>query len=138
IGTWPWRQEVRANSSDAEGEMSTDDMDDAGQLDGDRKTVAALVAAGDPLTKARTVDHWIYFSSQPGRDHFISEVTALGFNVTDTRDDADPPNIHCVCVSRVDHVDLESIHRVVMSLFAAAQRYSGDYDGWECPVETDE
>jgi hypothetical protein len=118
--------------------MSANDLDDAGQLEGDRKTVAALVAAGDPLTKPRQVDHWIYFPTSTGRDAFTSEATELGFTVTNTHDEAEPPNHHCVCVSRVDRVDLQSIHRVVMTLFAAAKRNSGDYDGWECPVETDE
>jgi hypothetical protein len=37
----------------------------------------------------------------------------------------------------VDHVDLESIHKVVMMLFAAARRHAGNCDGWECRVETD-
>jgi hypothetical protein len=36
-----------------------DAEDDAPQLEGDRKTVEALRAHGDPLTKARQVDHWI-------------------------------------------------------------------------------
>jgi hypothetical protein len=34
------------------------DDDEAAQLAGDRKTVASLIAQGDPLTKARPVDHW--------------------------------------------------------------------------------
>lgn len=112
----------------------TDD-DDAAQLEADRQTVASLVAHGDPLTEPRPVDHWIYFATAEARDGFVDEVVPLGFSVADTHDDAGPPNPFCACVSRVDHVDLESIHRAVMTLFAAAKRHAGDYDGWECPVE---
>lgn len=114
----------------------TDDEEDAAQLEGDRETVAALVAHGDPLTKARPVDHWIYFATAEARDRFVDEVISLGFSLTDTNADGNAPIPYCACVSRVDHVDLESIHRVVMTLFAAAKRHDGDYDGWECPVET--
>ena len=113
----------------------SDDDDDAAQLEGDRKTVASLLALGDPLTKARLVDHWVYFATAAARDRFLDEVVRLGFTVADAHDEGKGPNPSCACVSRVDHVDLESIHRVVMTLFAAAKRHAGDYDGWECPVE---
>jgi Regulator of ribonuclease activity B len=114
----------------------SDVEDEAAQLEGDRKTVEALRAHGDPLTKARQVDHWIYFPTAKGRDAFVDEVEPLGFSV-DTDDDGKEPNRYCAYVSRVDHVDLASIHKVVMTLLAAAQRHAGEYDGWECPVETD-
>lgn len=114
--------------------MSADDDDDAEQLEGDRKTVEALIGQGDPLTKARQVDHWIYFATAKSRDHFVDEVGRIGFSV-DAHDDGNEPNPFCARVSRVDHVDLASIHRVVMTLVIAAKRYAGDYDGWECPVE---
>jgi hypothetical protein len=113
----------------------SDEDDDAAQLEGDRKTVEALIAHGDPLTKARPVDHWIYFATSKSRDGFLDEVRHLEFRVANVNDDGNEPNPFGACVSRVDHVDLESIHRVVMILFAAAKRHAGDYDGWECPVE---
>lgn len=87
-------------------------------------------------TKARQVDHWIYFPTATSRDAFVDEVEPLGFSV-DTDDEGKDSNPYCAYVSRVDHVDLVSIHKVVMTLFAAAKRHGGDYDGWECPVETD-
>jgi hypothetical protein len=110
--------------------------DEAAQLAGDRQTVEALIAHGDPLTKARQVDHWIYFPTAKDRDAFVGEVKPLGFSAN-THDEGDEPNPHCACVSRVDHVDLVSIHKVVMTLFAVAKRHTGDYDGWECPVEAE-
>jgi regulator of RNase E activity RraB len=110
--------------------------DDAVQLDADRRTVRALEVHGDPLTKARQVDHWVYFATAKGRDRFVKEVTQLGFRVDD-KYRADAPKSFCARVSRVSHVDLESIHRVVMTLFVAAEQYDGEYDGWGCPVETE-
>jgi hypothetical protein len=38
----------------------------------------------------------------------------------------------------VTPVDLASIHRVVLTLVAAAHRHAGEYDGWESPVESAE
>jgi hypothetical protein len=114
--------------------MISDD-EDAAQLEGDRQTVAVLVANGDPLTKARPVDHWIYFATPQDRDRFVDEVRSLGFRLTDRHAEGTAPNPYCACVSRTDHVHLESVHSVVMTLFAAAKRHAGDYDGWECPIE---
>ena len=113
----------------------SDAEDEAEQLEGDRKTVEALIAHGDPLTKARQVDHWIYFPTARARDAFGAEIEPLRFGA-ETDDGGNDPNPHCARVSRVDHVDLASIHKVVMTLFAAAKRHGGDYDGWKCPVET--
>lgn len=113
----------------------TDDDDDPAQLEGDRKTVAALVAHGDPLTKARPVDHWSFFETVENRNKFVDEVVPLGFQLVETHADGRQPRPFCARVVRVDHVDLESIHRVVMTLFRAARRHDGEYDGWECPVE---
>lgn len=115
----------------------SDDLDDSEQLEGDRQTVASLIAAGDPLTKARQVDHWIYFPTAAARDRFLGEVFPLGFSLDDAHDEGDPPLPSLARVMRVDQVDLASIHAVVMTLFTAAQRHGGDYDGWECPVEVD-
>ncbi len=116
----------------------TDDDDHPSELEADRLTVAALVAEGDPLTKARQVDHWSFFPTADARDRFIAEVAPLGFTASDTDAEGEPPNTFCAYVSRVDHVDLESIHRVVMTLFRAAERHGGEYDGWECPVKASE
>lgn len=113
----------------------TDDNDEAAQLEGDRKTVDALIAHGDPLTKARPVDHWVYFGSASARDRFLADTEALGFSATDVHDDGAEPEPFCAHVTRVDRVDLESIHRVVMTLVVAAKRCGGNYDGCECPLE---
>lgn len=115
--------------------MTVDDDYDA-QLEGDRKTVAALAAEGDPLTKPRLVDHWIYFDTANTRDRFVDEVARLGFTITDTHGGAPPPNRFYAKVSSVTPVDLESIHGIVRTMVAAAQRNAGEYDGWESPVET--
>lgn len=110
----------------------TDDDDDAAQLEGDRQTVAALAAEGDLLTKPRQVDHWAYFPIAEARDQFIDEVVTLGFSASDIDDGGSAPDRFCACVSRVDPVDLESIHCVVMILFRAAKRHAGEYDGAPC------
>lgn len=125
---------VRRNEKNS---MTNDEDDDLGQLEGDRLTVATLAQRGDPLTKPRQVDHWAYFPTAAARDRFVEEVIPLGFTTSDADSVGQAPNPFCACVSRVDPVDLESIHRVVMTLFRAAKRHAGDYDGWECPVEAD-
>ncbi len=95
---------------------------DAEQLEADRKVVAALARHGDPLITPRPVDHWIYFATAADRAHFLDEVVVLGFSAYDADEQEQAP--YCAQVTRVDPVDLESIHRVVMTLVAAGSRLS--------------
>lgn len=114
--------------------MGNEDDALATHLAGDRKTVAALAAEGDPLTTPRHVDHWSYFPTARDRDGYVDDVAALGFLLTERHDQAPPPNRYCAYVRRVDAVDLDAIHAVVTTLFQAARRHRGEYDGWECPI----
>ncbi|MDX2088420.1 MAG: DUF695 domain-containing protein [Kofleriaceae bacterium] len=104
----------------------------------DRRVVDVLQDHGDRLSTPRRVDHWIYFRSSESRQAFIEAATPLGFALQGSSDHDDSARPFGVQMFRTDAVDLEHIHSVVMELFALAQRHTGDYDGWECPVEADE
>jgi hypothetical protein len=119
----------------------------------DRGVVDSLAKHGDPLTKARRVDHWIYFTNDGQITAFIVAAKALGFEIqepvssteNDTErqsddDQSDPEQKDGdfslnVQIHRVDHVELGKIHEVVMNLYDLAKEHGGDYDGWETSVE---
>lgn len=101
-----------------------------------RRVVDQLEKGGDKLTKAREVDHWLYFKTEKDRETFISKIKTEGFSIVDKDFDkslgALPFRLH---IKRVDKVDLESVDIYVIHLWELATECNGDYDGWETSVE---
>ena len=53
------------------------------------------------------------------------------------RPPADEVGQYAAVAIRRDHVDLESIHAVVVELIGLADTWRGTYDGWETSVEAE-
>jgi regulator of RNase E activity RraB len=92
---------------------------------------------GDPLKRPRRVDHWIYFEVASRRDAFVQAALDDGYEVESAHEDATSERRFCAQLHRVDSVELEEIHDVVMSLMELAEEHDGEYDGWETSVERD-
>jgi regulator of RNase E activity RraB len=102
----------------------------------DRRVVEVLEEKGDVLRLPRRVDHWAYFPTADSRNAFVGDVAREGFVVEQTIDDANGNVKFNARVHRVDPVELEHIHDVVMLLVGLAEKHDGDYDGWETSLET--
>ncbi|UUZ84777.1 ribonuclease E inhibitor RraB [Paenibacillus sp. P26] len=96
-----------------------------------RHVVDKLREHGDSLKQARTVNHWVYFSSAESRDLFKEKVRKDGFRM---EDEAVQDGKHSLIISRKDYADLHSISGVTDYLVNAAQAFDGEYDGWESKV----
>ena len=101
-----------------------------------RRVVDQLEKGGDKLTKAREVNHWLYFKTTKDRETFLSKIKTEGFSIVDKDFDislgALPYRLH---IKRVDKVDLESVDIYVIHLWELSTECNGDYDGWETSVE---
>jgi uncharacterized protein (TIGR01619 family) len=101
-----------------------------------RRVVDNLEKNGDPLTKARQVDHWIYFKTDGDRTDFLKKIEPLKFDIVSGDEKTSfgdfPFKLH---ISRVDNVDLDSVDDYVLDLWKYANECNGDYDGWETSVE---
>jgi regulator of RNase E activity RraB len=101
-----------------------------------RRVVDQLEKGGDKLTKAREVDHWLYFKTEKDRETFLLKIKTEGFSIVDKDFDNSlgtlPYRLH---IKRVDKVDLESVDIYVIHLWELATECNGDYDGWETSVE---
>jgi regulator of RNase E activity RraB len=100
----------------------------------DRQLVEQLIEAGDPLTPAREVAHYLYFNSTEGRETFVEVVTALGFVVSDRSEQSEEDHPHALRITRDDPVVMDHIHNVTRDLLSHAAPEGGIYDGWECEV----
>jgi len=100
-----------------------------------RRVCEALEHHGDPLTEAREIDHWSHFPDQSTAHAYLTETKALGFQVRSQAMATDGPLPHSIQVWRADVPSYQNIDSITLSLYEAAARHGGDYDGWECPVE---
>jgi len=101
-----------------------------------RRVVDNLEKNGDLLTKARQVDHWIYFKTDSDRTDFLKRIEPLKFDIVSGDEKTSfgdfPYKLH---ISRIDKVDLDSVDDYVLDLWEFANECNGDYDGWETSVE---
>lgn len=101
-----------------------------------RRVVDNLEENGDPLTKERQVDHWIYFNTKEDRESFLSKIKGEGFEIINQDFDSEssdrPYSLH---IARVDKVDIDSVNDYILNLWELAEECNGDYDGWETSVE---
>ncbi len=100
----------------------------------DRQLVEQLIEAGDTLTAAREVAHYLYFNTADGREQFADVAQTLGFEISNRGEQPDEDHPHAVRITRQDPVVMDHIHNVTRDLLAHAAPHGGIYDGWECEV----
>ena len=99
-----------------------------------RRVVDQLQDHGDHLSEPRRVEHWAYFQRPEERAAFVAEASEGGFTCEETEGGVGQLPLG-VELHRVDPVDLEAIHKVVMLLDDLAAAHGGEYDGWGTSVE---
>jgi len=102
-----------------------------------QKVTTKLRAAGDNLSKARLVDHWLYFKESSGMETFKKVVLKVNFKIEENATSNNPALPFKLHISRIDKVDLESINKVTLMLRREAEKYGGKYDGWETEIIKD-
>ncbi|MEM7161198.1 MAG: DUF695 domain-containing protein [Bacteroidota bacterium] len=103
----------------------------------DLAVVRRLEEAGDPLTEARRVDHWLYFSSRNDMEKCSEEIKKLGFEIESSEERQGYALPFEMLINRKDKVDINSINAISSTLRELAIKYKGDYDGWETFVLTE-
>ena len=98
---------------------------------GNQQVLFSLEEAGDSLEVPRKVDHWLYFHDLKMMKSFIKEVKKHRFAIEEKSKQMDEDGKYFVRISRTDYVDLHSINEVTDLLIEIADKYEGDYDGWE-------
>lgn len=97
----------------------------------DRNTLEVLERHDDAHEIPRPVSHWSYFATSAARDAFVRDAAKQGFELVGKLKSKRPG----AQISRVDIVELDHLHDVVMTLIELAEQHGGEYDGWETSVE---
>lgn len=97
----------------------------------DQKVVMHLEEEGDDMTTPRRVDHWILFDKENDAERFAKEAEKQGFEVEGVSETEHEDTALQLQVFREDKIDLDDIFPVTAGLRDLAQKFEGDYDGWE-------
>src|ERR1700759_5339578 len=84
------------------------------------------LSMGDDLTRARPVEHFVYFKR---KKHALNAANALverGFDVSTDRDRLKA----VVCATRPEDLTDENIQRFLGEVIGTVESHGGDYDGW--------
>lgn len=96
-----------------------------------RKVVEVLQQEGDTLDAPRDIRHWIYFSTENDRAAFRSAVSPLEYRVEFEPLSQGTDRPFGLCIARFQSVKPSEVDEAVVELCRLAEKYHGDYDGWE-------
>ena len=102
-----------------------------------QKVLDGLSRDGDVHSIEREVTHWVYFSTDSHRREFLLWAKSAGFGKKSTNDSSDKgKSSYCAVISRVQSVEPRRIDETTRELMRMANRFDGNYDGWETQVTT--
>lgn len=105
---------------------------------GNQDVLDLLERDQDVHTIPRPVQHWIYFPTPEARNGFRKAASLLGFLISwESVGPIDTATLaYGISVTRVQAVTQPELDATVIELLRLAQKFGGDYDGWESPVTT--
>ena len=99
-----------------------------------QKVITKLTNEGDDLSKARKVDHWLFFKTESDRTKVRAYAEKQKFKIESENVAKESKLKYPVQISRTDNVDAKSISAITIGLRKKAKELNGEYDGWETVV----
>lgn len=101
-----------------------------------KKVFEILNAFGDDGKEKRPVTHWFYFEKRKDLDLFESYTWDVGFHtlVKHLRKRKGYKRLLLI-IYRIESINKSAIDFDSMEFFELAEKYNGEYDGWETPIE---
>lgn len=103
-----------------------------GSLEGDRRVLAEMARAGANLAKAAEVNYYLYFRERSTADSAAAEAGSGPLTATVRR--AADGSAWLLLVSGTMVPSEAAIREHTVRLVEIAQRYGGEYDGWEAAI----
>lgn len=102
-----------------------------------RKGIDSLVEGGDDLSQPRMVTHWLHFVDEYKMDDFSIKAELSNFEIVKKEHNVNlgskPFRIE---IKRIEQISWASLDDCTFLLSDLAQKYNGEYDGWETTIET--
>jgi len=125
------------------GPLSIAEQLDMVEREGDRSVLAALADAGSNLDKPAHTIHFLYFKSMDAAKSAAGHLQAAGYQNLRVRRAPTkslwkrwfgPHEYSCVAETHAVPSE-ESVFATTDRMNALAEKFGGDYDGWEASVE---
>jgi hypothetical protein len=114
------------------GRLDRNDPDDP---DGDALTLAALASRGSSMSNPTHFIHYLRFTEEgQAREAAKALAEHLGYHTRGFAPDAADPWWK-VWAETEREPSIENVRRMRQVMLIAAERYGGDYDGWEAAVQ---
>lgn len=123
----------RGSSRDSKWEMYIDNLfpDPYGLLSiQNRHTITALIEAGDDLTIAREVEHYLFFQTKSAMERAVSQLASHGFEVKEYVTDDESDYAYGVILLKNEPITPEVVDETTTSLYESAIQEHGHYEGW--------
>ncbi len=104
----------------------------------DDQVLHQLREMGDQAEVPRNVDHWVYFPDAESRQQFSQRAQKYGFQVKSQRDDAQRRLPFELVVHHTIPMETAQVHETTLRLLTLAEKFGGQYDGWETSIQREE
>ncbi len=95
-----------------------------------RHTIEALIEAGDDLSCAREVEHYLFFQTRSAMERALSSLKAHGFELKEELYDDENDYAYGATLVKTELVTFEQVEESTALLFDAALEQHGAYEGW--------
>jgi regulator of RNase E activity RraB len=123
----------RGSSRDGKWEMYSDNLfpDPYGLLSiQNRHTISALLEAGDDLSLAREVEHYLFFQTKTSMERAIAQLSSHGYSVKEYATDEDSDYAYGVVLIKIEAITPDVVAETTTSLYESAIQEHGIYEGW--------
>jgi regulator of RNase E activity RraB len=95
-----------------------------------RHTIEALVEAGDDLSLAREIEHYLFFQTKSAMDRAVSQLASHAFEAKEYVTDDESDYAYGVVLIKTEPITPETVEETTISLYESAMQEHGHYEGW--------
>jgi regulator of RNase E activity RraB len=95
-----------------------------------RHTISALLEAGDDLSLAREVEHYLFFQTKTSMERAIAQLSSHGYSVKEYATDEDSDYAYGVVLIKIEAITPDVVAETTTSLYESAIQEHGIYEGW--------
>jgi regulator of RNase E activity RraB len=129
-GNYPYE---RGSSRDSKWEMYLERLYPDGYASlriQNRRTIESLAEAGDDLSLAREVEHYLFFQTKSAMDRAVTFLSAHGFELKESVKDEESDYAYGAVLTKIESITPEEIEETTALLYDTSLQEHGHYEGW--------
>jgi regulator of RNase E activity RraB len=95
-----------------------------------RRTIESLLEAGDDLSLAREVEHYLFFQTKSALDRAVAFLSAHGFELKESIKDDESDYAYGAVLTKTEPIRPEEVEETTALLYDTSLQEHGHYEGW--------